>query len=218
MINIIIADDHAPYKAALKNILSSKNDIKVIAEADNGSHLLDLLETLKPDVILLDIQMPVMDGIATLPEVKKLYPHIRVIMLSMLDDQRMIEKLVKLGANCYLVKTSDSETIYEAIKTCYQHEFYVNFFTNRPLSNNLTEESSSSIERPIKDTILSEKEISVLRLMCEEKTNLEIAEAFKINLPTLEAIGDQMKTKTHTRSLAGLIMYAIKNNILNEST
>jgi DNA-binding NarL/FixJ family response regulator len=126
VINVIIVDDHMLYRTAVKIALSSKKDIKVIAEADNGSHLLNLLRTVQPDVILLDIQMPIMDGIATLPEVKKLYPNIRIIMFSMIAEQNMITKLMELGANGYLLKTSDSEIIYEAIKTCYEHEFYFN--------------------------------------------------------------------------------------------
>ena len=123
VINVIITDDHVLYRTAVKAALSSKKDIKIIAEADNGSHLLDLLKTLQPDVILLDIQMPVMDGITTLPEVKKLYPDIRVIMLTMVDHQSLITKLMELGADRYLIKTSGSEVIYEAIKTCYEQEF-----------------------------------------------------------------------------------------------
>ena len=126
VINVIICDDHVLYRAAVKTVLSYKKDIKVIGEADNGSHLLNLLKAVQPDVILLDVQMPVMDGIATLPEVKKLYPNIRTIMFSMIDDQSMMTKLMKLGANSYLNKTSDSEIIYEAIKTCYEQEFYFN--------------------------------------------------------------------------------------------
>jgi DNA-binding NarL/FixJ family response regulator len=123
VINVIITDDHVLYRTAVKAALSSKKDIKIIAEADNGSHLLDLLKTLQPDVILLDIQMPVMDGITTLPEVKKLYPDVRVIMLTMVDHQSLITKLMELGADRYLIKTSGSEVIYEAIKTCYEKKF-----------------------------------------------------------------------------------------------
>ena len=92
-INVIIADDHVLYRAGVKTALSSKKDIKIIAEADNGSHLLLLLKAVQPDVILLDIQMPIMDGIAYLPEIKKLYPHIKIIMLTMMDDHSMITKL-----------------------------------------------------------------------------------------------------------------------------
>jgi len=137
VINVIIADDHLLYRTAVKIALSSKKDIKIIAEVDNGLHLLNLLKTVQPDVILLDVQMPVMDGIATLPKVKKFYPNIKIIMFSMLTDQSMITKLMELGANSYLTKTSDSEIIYEAIKACYENEFYFNALTNKALLNNL---------------------------------------------------------------------------------
>src|SRR3978361_65807 len=95
IINVIICDDNVLYRAGVKAALSSKKDVKIIAEADNGSHLLNLLRGLQPDVILLDIQMPIMDGIATLPELKKLYPNIKIIMLTMMDDQSMITKLME---------------------------------------------------------------------------------------------------------------------------
>ena len=218
VINVIIADDHVLYRAAVKIALSSKKDIKVIAEADNGSHLLNLLKAVQPDVILLDIQMPVMDGIATLPEVKKLYPNIRIIMLSMMDDQSMITKLMELGANSYLIKTSDPEIIYEAIKTCYEQEFYFNSLTNKPLLNNLRQKIPSSIKPQQEDAILSEKEITVLRLMCEEKSTREIAEAVELSPRTIEAIRDKLKTKTGAKSTAGLIMFAVKNKLLDQDT
>ena len=91
-IRVIIADDHVLYRAGVKAALSSKSDIKIIAEADNGSHLLNLIKNIEVDVILLDIQMPIMDGIATLPEIKKINPLIKVIMLTMVDDNSMITK------------------------------------------------------------------------------------------------------------------------------
>ena len=93
-IQVIIADDHVLYRAGVKTALSTKKDIKVIAEADNGMHLLNMLKNISCDVILLDIQMPVMDGITTLPEIKKLYPNIKIIMLTMMDDHSMITKLM----------------------------------------------------------------------------------------------------------------------------
>ena len=94
-IKVIIADDHVLYRAGVKTALSAKKDIQVIAEADNGMHLLNMLKSISADVILLDIQMPVMDGITTLPEIKKLYPEIRIIMLTMMDDHSMITKLME---------------------------------------------------------------------------------------------------------------------------
>src|SRR6478609_3570274 len=108
-------------------------------KTENGG----VINVIQPDVILLDIQMPIMDGIATLPELKKLYPNIKIIMLTMMDDQSMITKLMELGANSYLTKTSDSEIIYEAIKTCYEQEFYFNALTNKALLSNLRQKNPS---------------------------------------------------------------------------
>lgn len=134
-IRVIITDDHALYRAGVKTSLSFRKRIKVIGEAENGLRLLELLEKVQPDVILLDIQMPVMDGMAALPEVKRLFPHIKVIILSFMDDQSMITKVMELGANAYLPKTSDPEIIYEAIQTCFEKEYYHNAYTARSLHN-----------------------------------------------------------------------------------
>ena len=214
VINVIIADDHVLYRTGIKAALSSKKDINVIAEADNGLHLLNLLKRVTADVILLDIQMPIMDGMATLPEVKKLYPNITIIMLTFMDDQSMITKLMGLGANSYLTKTSDSEIIYEAIKTCYEQEFYFNALTNKALLNNLREKNASYIRLHREAAILSEKESTILRLICEEKNTREIAEAVDLSPRTIEAIRDKLKIKTGAKSTAGLIMFAVKNKIL----
>jgi|SRR5437868_9193847 len=217
VINVIIADDHVLYRAGVRAALSAKKDIKVIAEADNGSHLLMLLKALRPDVVLLDIQMPIMDGIATLGELKKLYPDVKVIMLTMMDDHSMITKLMELGANSYLTKTSDSEIIYEAIKTCYEQEYYFNALTNKALLNNLRQKNPVVPEKLAhEEARLSEKEITVLKLMCEEKSTREIAQAVELSPRTVEAIRDKLKTKTGSKSTAGLIMYAVKHKLINE--
>lgn len=214
VINVIIADDHVLYRAGVKAALSTKRDIKVIAEADNGQHLLMLLKVYQPDIILLDIQMPVMDGIHVLPEIKKLYPKIRIIMLTMMDDHSMITKLMELGANSYLSKTSDSEIIYEAIRTCFDQEYYFNSMTNKALLHNLKHKNAMPHKHVGEDVKLNDKEIMILRLMCEEKSTREIAEAVDLSPRTVEAIRDKLKTKTGTKSTAGLIMYAVKNKLL----
>src|ERR1017187_10256982 len=153
----IIADDHALFRAGVKTALSVKKDVELIAEADNGMQLLNLLRHLEPDVVLLDIQMPIMDGIATLPEIRKLYPNIKVIILSMHNDHSMISKLMEIGANSYLTKNSDSETIYSAIKTCYEQEFHFNELTNKALLSGLRSRRSES--SGFQDAMLTEKEL-----------------------------------------------------------
>ena len=216
-IKVIIADDHVLYRAGVKTALSSKKDIKIIAEADNGMHLLNLIKTIQADVILLDIQMPIMDGITALPEVKKLCPQTKIIMLTMLDDNSMITKLMELGANSYLTKNSDSEIIYEAIKTCFEQEYYFNSLTNKALLSNLKQRNIVTPQHLApQDVHLNDKETTILRLMCEEKSTKEIADMVDLSPRTVEAIRDKLKVKTGSKTTAGLIMYAVKHKIIEE--
>jgi DNA-binding NarL/FixJ family response regulator len=216
-INVIIADDHVLYRAGVKTALSTKKDVKVIAEADNGMHLLNLIKSIPADVILLDIQMPIMDGITALPEIKKILPGVKVIMLTMVDDNSMITKLMELGANSYLTKTSDSEIIYEAIKTCFEQEYYFNSLTNKALLTNLKQRNVSIPQQMVaQDVQLNDKETTILRLMCEEKSTKEIADMVDLSPRTVEAIRDKLKVKTGAKSTAGLIMYAVRHKIIEE--
>src|SRR3982750_589305 len=186
-IKVIIADDHVLYRAGVKTALSSKKDVKIIAEADNGMHLLNMLKMVQPDVILLDIQMPVMDGIGALPEIKKNWPHIKVIMLTMMDDHSMITRLMELGANSYLSKTSDSEIIYEAIKTCFEQEYYFNSLTNKALLTNLKQRNNTTPHQMVpQEAQLNDKETTILRRMCEEKSTKEIADMVDLRPRTVE--------------------------------
>ena len=213
-IKVVIADDHALFRAGVKTALSVKKDVELIAEADNGMQLLNLLKHVEPDVILLDIQMPIMDGITALPEIRKLYPQVKVIILSMHNDHSMISKLMEIGANSYLTKNSDSENIYNAIKTCYEQEFFFNELTNKALLSGLrTKRMDSGTAQEVN---LSEKELTILKLMCEEKTTKEIADMVDISPRTVEAIRDKLKTKTGAKSMAGLVMYAVKNGIIEQ--
>lgn len=216
-IRVIIADDHLMYRAGVKTSLSAKKDVKVIAEADNGMHLLNLIKSIPCDVILLDIQMPIMDGVQALPEIKKILPDVKVIMLTFMEDQSMITRLMELGANSYLAKTSDLEMIYEAIITCFQDDYYFNALTNQALLTNLKQRSApppAALAMP--EAQLTEKETTVLRLMCEEKSTKEIADIVDLSPRTVESIRDKLKVKTGAKTTAGLIMYAVRNKIIEE--
>ena len=212
-IKVAIADDHVLFRAGVKTALSVHKDIKMIAEADNGMQLLTVLKHIQPDVIMLDIQMPIMDGINTLPEIKKLYPDIKVIMLTMHNDHSMISKLMELGANSYLTKNSDSEIIYQAIKTVHEQEYFFNQLTNKALIDGLRVKRQAEASLPV-DAKLSDKEISILRMICEEKSTKEIADLVELSPRTVEAIRDKLKVKTGAKSLAGLVMYAVKSGII----
>ncbi|HEX8461510.1 MAG TPA: response regulator transcription factor [Segetibacter sp.] len=212
-IKVLITDDHALFRTGVKTSLSHYQDIEFIGEAENGMQLLNLVKFLHPDIILLDIQMPIMDGIATLPEVKKILPDAKIIMLTMNDDVSMISKLMEIGANSYLTKNSDSETIYEAIKTVYSKEYFFNEYTNKAMLSGLR--SRKVVESPaFDDAALSDKEMQVLKLMCDEKSTKEIADIVDISPRTVEAIRDRLKIKTGAKSTAGLILYAVKHGIV----
>src|SRR6201989_1355478 len=214
-IKVAIADDHSLFRAGVKTALAVKKDLELVVEADNGMQLLNLLKHIEPDVILLDIQMPIMDGIQTLPEIRKVRPDAKVIILSMHNDHSMISKLMEIGANSYLTKDSDSETIYQAIRTCYQQEFFFNDLTNKALLNGLRTKRTVESNTP-HDVQLTEKEILILRLMCDEKSTKEIADIVDLSPRTVEAIRDKLKTKTGTKSMAGLVMYAVKAGIVEQ--
>jgi DNA-binding NarL/FixJ family response regulator len=212
-IKVLITDDHALFRTGVKAALAMYPDIEFIGEAENGMQLLNLIKFLQPDIILLDIQMPIMDGIATLPEVKKILPDAKIIMLTMNDDVSMISKLMEIGANSYLTKNSDSETIYEAIKTVYSKEYFFNEYTNKAMLSGLR--NRKVLESPaFDDAALSEKELQVLKLMCDEKSTKEIADVVDISPRTVEAIRDRLKIKTGAKSTAGLILYAVKHGIV----
>ncbi|MGZ3838754.1 MAG: response regulator [Flavisolibacter sp.] len=215
VIKVAIADDHALFRTGVKTSLSSRKDIQMIAEAENGMQLMNLLKHIKPDVILLDIHMPIMDGYSTLPEIKKLYPEMKVIMLSMNNDPSIITKMMEIGANSYLTKESDSETIYQAIRTCYEQEFFFNDLTNKALLNGLRMKKPQ--DAPAQEVHLTDKEITILKLMCEEKSTKEIADMVDLSPRTVEAIRDKLKTKTGVKSMAGLVMYAVKAGIVEQA-
>jgi DNA-binding NarL/FixJ family response regulator len=215
VIKVAIADDHTLFRTGVKTSLSARKDIQMVAEAENGMQLLNLLKHIKPDVILLDIQMPIMDGLTTLPEIKKLYPDVKVIMLSMHNDHSMITKMMEIGANSYLTKESDSETIYQAIRTCFEQEFFFNELTNKALLNGLRTKRPAETMMP--EVNLSDKEVTILRLMCEEKSTKEIADMVDLSPRTVEAIRDKLKTKTGVKSMAGLVMYAVKAGIVEQA-
>ncbi|MBL0234843.1 MAG: response regulator transcription factor [Chitinophagaceae bacterium] len=216
VIKVAIADDHTIFRTGIKTALQARKDIQMVAEAENGMQLLNLLRHIQPDVILLDIQMPIMDGITALPEIKKLYPGVKVIMLSFLNDHSVISKMMEIGANSYITKESGAEMIYEAIKGVYENDFYFNDLTNKALLSGLRTKRTTESSMP-QDVHLTDKEVTILKLMCEEKSTKEIADIVDLSPRTVEAIRDKLKTKTGTKSMAGLVMYAVKAGIVEHA-
>jgi len=215
LIKLILIDDHSLFRNGVKASLQAHKDVKIIGEAENGVQLLKLLKELSPDVILLDISMPVMDGIVTLQNVKELYPSIKVIILTMHNDSTMINRMMELGANSYLTKEIGAESIYETVVGVYKNDFHFNELTNKALLGGLRNKSFADAHR-ISEIKLNQKEIQILKLMCEEKSTKEISDIVELSPRTIEAIRDNLKIKTGTKSMAGLIMYAVKSGIVDQ--
>jgi DNA-binding NarL/FixJ family response regulator len=148
-IDVIIADDHGLFREGVKTALSRKTDISIVGEAENGQQLLNLLKHSRPDVVLLDIQMPVMDGISALQSIRKYYPELKVIILSMHEGHSMVSALMESGANGYLTKTAEPETIYQAVKTFYEKNYFFNELTNLSMLEGLR--SKKKIPEKIKE-------------------------------------------------------------------
>lgn len=207
-IKIIITDDHRLFRTGVRNGLANKRGIEIIGEAENGQDLLQKLEYLKPDIIILNIQMPVMDGLTTLPILKKRYPAIKVIILSMHSDPSVICRMIELGANTYLTKDAGSDEIYETILVCHKNWFFINHTVRNAIINKKIERQTGSAHT------FTEKEIRILKLLYKGEKTKEIGVEVDLSYRTVEAIIDKLKTKTGCKSIEALIEFAVKNKII----
>ncbi|MGI8952394.1 MAG: response regulator [Chitinophagaceae bacterium] len=181
-------------------------------EAENGEELLKGLPKYKPDVILLDIKMPVLDGIETTKEIRKTDAEIKIIIISMYDDDKHVIHLMEIGANGYLLKDAYPEEIKTAIFTAFENGYYFNDFVNKALLKKLVHKTIKPIFN--KDIELTNREIEVLKLICEEQTANEISQIIFLSPRTVEGIRTKLLEKIGVKNTAGLVMYAVKNRIV----
>jgi DNA-binding NarL/FixJ family response regulator len=213
-IRIAIADDYKIYRDGLKVGLSTDEKLDVIMEADNGEDLLKALETQTPDVIIMDLKMPLMDGMEATKIVRKKYPSIKVLVVTMYEDDKFIIHLMENGANGYLLKNAEPEEIKKSIYAVYENGYYFNDLVNKALlkklvlKNNLKPSFNQNVE-------LTERELEVLKLICEEKTAAEIAKEIFLSPRSVEGIRQRLIEKVGVRNTAGLVMFAIKGGIVD---
>lgn len=212
-VNIAIADDHKIFKEGIRSALKDKNYIRIIWEAENGLDLMQKMEDSCPDVLLLDISMPEMDGINAIKLLRKQYEETKIIVLTMYDEHEMITRMMEMGANAYLIKTTDPEEIYQAILTCMNDDFYFNDLVNKAV---LTKLQSKKTARQFYPTVVkfSDKEIRILRLLADDKTTEEISKQVFLSPRTVETIRQNMKSKVGAKTIAGLIVYGMRNKLI----
>ncbi|UEG48942.1 response regulator transcription factor [Ferruginibacter lapsinanis] len=215
LIKIAIADDHKIFRDGIKMALSGKNDLKMLWEAEDGKDMMHKIEIKKPDVLLMDIRMPEIDGINAIELIRKEYENLKIIVLTMYDDQQMISKMMEMGANAYLTKTTDPEEIYEAILTCMNDDFYFNELVNKAIMGKLLQKKSVRQHYGTTQAInFNEKEIKILQLLAQDKTTEEISKIIFLSPRTIETIRQTMKNKVNAKTIGGLIMYGMRNKLI----
>ena len=212
-IKVAIADDHKIFRDGIRMALSGKEMLKIIWEAEDGKDLMHKIKLKAPDVLLMDIRMPEIDGINAISLIRKEFEEVKIIVVTMYDDQEMITKMMEMGANAYLTKTTDPEEIYNAIVTCKNDDFYFNDLVNSALLGKLKQRNGDRTTiTPVVN--FNEKELKILKLLAEDKTTEEISKVIFLSPRTIETIRQNMKLKVGAKTIAGLVMYGIKNKML----
>ncbi|MEM9921846.1 MAG: response regulator transcription factor [Bacteroidota bacterium] len=215
-IKLAIADDQVLFLRGLKYILQDFDDIELVIEAGNGQELLDAIPENPPQVVLLDMKMPVMDGMATTKELKTHYPEIKVILLSMFDDERLITHMMEIGANGYLLKNEEPHILKEAIDSVLTKDLYFNDYVSKALLNGLQKKNDPppSLSDGHSGVSLTPREQEVLQLICQELTTAEIAKQLFLSTRTIEGHRKNLMEKAGVRNTAGLVIFAVKNDLI----
>jgi len=211
---IALADDHVLLRSGLANLLKDF-EYEILFQADNGKEFIEKLKTHSaPDIVLMDINMPEMDGYETTLWLKRNYPDVKVLALSMYDDENAIIRMLKNGAKGYILKDSDPSEMKAALHALMTKGYYHSELVTGKLIhtiNNLDEPEHSFVKNVLG---LNEREIEFLKLVCTEMTYKEIAEQMFISPRTIDGYRDALFERLNIKSRVGLVLYAIKNGIV----
>ncbi len=214
VINLAIADDHKIFREGLKATLEDYTDLNIMFEAGNGIELVKQLASKSPDVVLMDIKMPEMDGMQATTYIHENFNQVKVLALSMYNEDKYILDMMKAGACGYLLKNAEPKEIVDAIMTVYKKGYYFNEHLSITLVKQLMEKSIVHTKGK-EDTELNEREIEVLKLICQEKMNVEIADKLFLSVRTVEGYRTKLFEKTGSKNIVGLVIYAIKKGIID---
>jgi two-component system, NarL family, invasion response regulator UvrY len=211
-IQVAITDDHTLLRNALARVVNSFEGYTVLLEADNGKDLRNkIMQHQVPDVVLLDVNMPEMDGFETTQWLHKNYPFIKVLVLSMLSDEKTIIKMFRLGATGYLLKNTETEELKKALDAVVNKNVYLSEYVSAKLVSGL----HADTETTANPVLLNEREKEFLRLTCTELTYKDIAEKMNLSPRTIDDYRQSLFTKLKVRSRVGLVMYAIRNKMVD---
>lgn len=213
-IKVLLVDDHKIVRDGIKLMLKSQPGIDVVAETDDGKKVIELLENTPVDVIVMDINMPEMNGIQAAKIVKKEYPDIKILALTMSSDDSHIRQMVQAGASGYIMKSAGRDELTEAIQDVMSGKHYFSDQATQSIMMDLVKnKGKSSAPDPVH---ITDRELEVLQMIVKEHTNQEIAEKLYISPRTVDAHRRNLLQKTGARNTAGLVKYAFQNNLINK--
>lgn len=211
-IHIGIVDDHLVLRQGLMMLLKEYENLNVILDAGNGKELLTALRHKTPDVVLLDIEMPVMNGRETLDRVKEKYPKVKIIIMSMHFNDAYIIEFIKNGACGFISKNSDIEKIVDAIQSVYELGYYYDHKVSVVMAEMI--KRIPGINGVVPETDLTKREIQIIKLVCNKKTNIDIARLLNLSVRTIEGHRYNISKKTNTTNSLELVDYVIQNNLM----
>lgn len=208
--SVVIADDHSLLRNALANLINSFDNYKILFQADNGKQLKPLIQQFGiPDVVLVDVNMPEMDGFETTHWLHTHYPQVKVLVLSMLSDERTIIKMLKLGARGYLLKNAEPEELRDALDAVIKKSVYLPDYISGKIISGLHNDA----DRELDAIQLNEREREFLRWASTELSYKEIADKMHLSFRTIDDYRQNLFAKLKVHSRIGLVLYAIRNGI-----
>lgn len=216
-ITVLLADDHMLLREGLRKLLESERDIEVVGEAATGRQAVDMTRKLRPDVVVMDIAMPLLNGLEATRQIRQVVPSTKVLILSAHSDDAYVERVIELGAAGYLIKQTSAEFLSEAIREILKG----NTFFSPAVAKRLSHQNQKSLDRKglHKTTAVSltSREVEVLQLIAEGDANKQIAAELSISIKTVEKHRDHLMRKLDIHDTAGLTRYAIETGIIESS-
>jgi len=219
IIKLAIADDEALFRAGMSFILTRVKNFEIIFEAENGSDLIEKLKVApeKPDVILMDLKMPLLNGVESTKILQKEYPEIKVIAVTSYDGKSFITNMIDVGASSYLLKNTSPKIVVHTINEVYDKGFYYDERVLKIIHENLLSAKSKRIKSDLDNNLLTKREKEILELICNQYTTNEIADKLFISPRTVEGHRNNLLLKTESKNVAGLVIYGIQKKLIELS-
>lgn len=214
MLQIAIVDDHLLFRKSMTLLINSFEGIKVVIDAENGKVFLNKLKTTPVDVVLLDIEMPVMDGYETSKRILKSYPDIKILIVSQLSSRESIHKIMDIGAHGYFTKNSNPDQLELALNSIHTEGFYFGIELGAVIKEALLWEKNNPIDKKLPKHFFTERELEIIKLICKERKSNDIAKDLCITLRTVESHRKNIMDKSHAKNFIGVLLYALRNEHL----